>query len=256
MVQYYPSISPDHQEWILKQPVYFVASAPSRGKHVNISPKGLPASSLAILTPNKAAYLDATGSGNETISHLRENGRITIMFCSFGPAPRILRLFCTGNVVEYNDPAFRPWLSDMGLAEGYIVGVRAVITLDIFLVQTSCGYGVPRLALHTDAATGEVKPYLQDRETISEWGEKKSVKNELFKYQREWNAESLDGLPGMRTALEARGKSKAAITMSIALCKHRRILELVGTVFFTVFALWLAGSLKMPVFLLDRTASL
>ncbi|KAM5470172.1 hypothetical protein MauCBS54593_004056 [Microsporum audouinii] len=255
MVQFYPSVSSDHQEWMLNQPVFFVASAPSRGKHINISPKGLPSTSLAILSPNEAAYLDATGSGNETISHVRENGRITVMFCSFGPAPRILRLFCTGKVVEYNDPAFRSWLSKMNLAENYIVGVRAVITLDIFQVQTSCGFGVPRLALRTDAETGAVKPYLQDRETISEWGEKKLVKQELFRYQQEWNAESLDGLPGLRAAMLARGKSKIAVGLSITLYRYRRLVELVGAVFVTVLALWFAGCLKQPA-MLNSTASI
>ncbi|KAF3481459.1 pyridoxamine phosphate oxidase family protein [Arthroderma uncinatum] len=256
MVQYFPSISPDHQEWLLSQPVYFVASAPNRGKHINISPKGLPATSLAILGPNQVAYLDATGSGNETISHVRENGRVTVMFCSFGASPRIMRLFCTGSIVEYTDPAFRGWLSRMNLAKDYIRGVRAVIALDVFLVQTSCGYGVPRLALQTDAATGAVKPYLQDRETLVAWGEKKDGTKELLEAQCKWNLESLDGLPGLRTALQGTGKSNIAISLSIAANRYRRLLELAGAVFVTVLTLWLAGCLKMPPALLDRMASL
>lgn len=134
MVTFYESVSPEHHDWILEQPVFFVASAPSTGRHINLSPKGLPSSSFALLTPNEAAYVDATGSGNETISHLRENGRLTVMFCSFDAAPRILRLFCTAEVIEWNEPAFRPALSCMGLAEKCVEGARAVILLHIFKV--------------------------------------------------------------------------------------------------------------------------
>ncbi|EFR03723.1 pyridoxamine phosphate oxidase [Nannizzia gypsea CBS 118893] len=253
MVKFYPSIEPDHQEWMLKQPVFFVASAPSRGRHINISPKGLPSTSLAILSPNQAAYLDATGSGNETLSHVHENGRITVMFCSFEASPRILRLFCTGKVIEHDDPAFKGWLSKMGLADRYIVSARAVIALDIFQVQTSCGYGVPFLAVRTDAETGAVKPYLQDRDTLVDWGVKHAEKKQLAKYQNAWNAESLDGLPGLRAAMVARGQSHAAITLSMALCKYRRPVEIVSAVLFTVLALWLSGCLKQPA-LLGHTA--
>lgn len=134
MVKYYDSISPDLQEWIIAQPVFFVATAPSTGRHINLSPKGLPASSFAILSPNHTAYVDATGSGNETISHLRENARLTMMFCSFETAPRILRLFCTGHVVEWNEPSFKPWLSRMGMSNKTVEGARAVICLDVFKV--------------------------------------------------------------------------------------------------------------------------
>jgi hypothetical protein len=134
MVTYYDSVSPDHRDWILSQSVFFVASAPSTGRHINLSPKGLPSSSFALLTPNEAAYVDATGSGNETISHLRENGRLTVMLCSFDAAPRILRLFCTGEVIEWNEPAFLPALSRIGMAEKFVDGARAVILLHIFKV--------------------------------------------------------------------------------------------------------------------------
>lgn len=134
MVQYFESVSPARSSWILAQPVFFVASAPSVGKHVNVSPKGLPSSSLAILGPNEAAYVDATGSGNETISHVRENGRITVMFCSFDATPRILRLFCTGRVVEWNEVEFRVLVSRMRMVDKRVEGARAVIHLDIFKV--------------------------------------------------------------------------------------------------------------------------
>ncbi|EGD99678.1 pyridoxamine phosphate oxidase [Trichophyton tonsurans CBS 112818] len=248
MVKFYPSIEPDHREWMLNQPVFFVASAPSFGKHVNISPKGLPSTSLAILSPNQAAYVDATGSGNETLSHVRENGRITVMFCSFESSPRILRLFCTGTVIEFDDPAFKGWVGKMGVSDRYIPSARAVIALDIFQVQTSCGYGVPLLALRTDAETGTVTPYLQDRDTLVDWAEKKAEKKQLSKYMNAWNAESLDGLPGLRAAMIARGQSGAAVSLSIALCKYRRPLEIVSAVVMAVLALRLAGCLKQPAF--------
>lgn len=117
----------------LKQQVFFTASAPLAGKHVNISPKGLPSSTFSIFDPNHAAYVDATGSGNETISHLYENGRITIMFCSFASAPRIMRFFCWGKVIEWDQPEFEGLIGKMGKEK--ILGARAVILLDVFKVR-------------------------------------------------------------------------------------------------------------------------
>ena len=116
----------------LAQQIFFTASAPLTGKHVNISPKGLPSSTFSIFDPNHAAYVDATGSGSETISHVYENGRVTIMFCSFATSPRIMRFFCKGRVVEWDAPGFEGLLRKMG--KGRIEGARAVILLDIFTV--------------------------------------------------------------------------------------------------------------------------
>lgn len=132
MGRFYDDISPELREWALAQAVFFTASAPISGKHVNISPKGLPSSTLSILSPNQVAYVDATGSGNETISHIYENGRVTVMFCSFGTAPRILRFFCTGRVIELDDREFDSWLAKMG--DKNVQGARAVIVLDVFKV--------------------------------------------------------------------------------------------------------------------------
>ncbi|KAF9885867.1 hypothetical protein FE257_012245 [Aspergillus nanangensis] len=196
MPKFYTSISPDLRDWALRQSVFFVASAPLRGRHVNLSPKGLPDSSFAILGPNEAAYVDATGSGNETICHLRDNGRITVMFCSFETSPRILRFFCTGSVIEWNQSEFAPYLERMG--EKKVVGARAIIRLDVFKVQTSCGYGVPQLALTLDPETHKPTPYLKDRETLGHWANKKVESNQLREYQQQCNSRSLDGLPGLR----------------------------------------------------------
>ncbi|GIJ92085.1 hypothetical protein Asppvi_011060 [Aspergillus pseudoviridinutans] len=204
MPKFYTSISPELRDWALRQSVFFVASAPLRGKHVNLSPKGLPDASFAILGPNEAAYIDATGSGNETICHLRENGRITVLFCSFDAAPRILRLFCTGSVIEWNQPEFATYLERMGNKS--VIGARAIIQLDVYKVQTSCGYGVPQLALKPDPETHEPKPYLKDRETLGHFASKTVEKGQLRSYQQQWNANSLDGLPGLWSAIRDNGE--------------------------------------------------
>lgn len=153
MVQFWDSIPNDLRDWVhhplspalllkptdsdvsqaLNQQVFFTASAPLTGKHINISPKGLPSATFSIFDPNHAAYVDATGSGSETISHVYENGRITIMFCSFARSPRIMRFFCTGKVVEWDSPHFEGVLRRMGKVR--IEGARAVILLDVFKVR-------------------------------------------------------------------------------------------------------------------------
>jgi hypothetical protein len=133
MGKFYESIPDDLRDWALRQRVFFVASAPLRGRHVNLSPKGLPDSCLAILGSNQVAYVDSTGSGCETISHVRENGRVTVMFCSFDASPRILRLFCTGAIIEWNQPEFLGYSQRMGKPQ--TVGARAIIKLDVFKVS-------------------------------------------------------------------------------------------------------------------------
>ena len=137
MVKFYDKIETDLSEWAMNQQVFFVASAPIYGKHFNLSPKGLPSSSFSVLSPNLCAYVDATGSGVETISHIQENGRCTIMFCSFGVSPRIMRLFCTGRVVAWNEPGFEGWLRRMDGKS--LMGARAVIILDVFKVRQETG---------------------------------------------------------------------------------------------------------------------
>jgi hypothetical protein len=135
MPTFYDSIPVDLGEWALSQPLFFTASAPlhNPNSHVNISPKGLPSSTLTIISPNQVAYLDATGSGCETISHIYENGRVTLMFCSFGKAPRICRFFCRGRVVEWDSVEFGGWVERMGRG-GKVCGVRAVVVLDVWKV--------------------------------------------------------------------------------------------------------------------------
>ncbi|KAL8806074.1 MAG: hypothetical protein Q9182_001606, partial [Xanthomendoza sp. 2 TL-2023] len=230
MVQFWDSI-PDHlAEWALAQPLFFTASAPLTGSHINTSPKGLPSATFTIFSPNSAAYIDATGSGCETASHIHENGRVTIMFCSFETSPRILRFFCWGEVVEWNDKArFGEMVRKMGKTK-VVEGARAVVRLKVWKrlrgrkrkdvyddkneqVQTSCGFGVPYLSppTHDDIKAIErgekVSLGLKDRATMGHWASKQIEKNALRDYQKKMNAYSLDGLPGFRAALRDSGKS-------------------------------------------------
>ncbi|KAL8978378.1 MAG: hypothetical protein Q9205_006018 [Flavoplaca limonia] len=216
MVQYYESIPNHLAEWALKQPVFFTASAPLTGSHINVSPKGLPSATFTIFSPNSAAYIDATGSGCETVSHVYENGRVTIMFCSFEISPRIMRFFCWGKVVEWDDePRFGEMVTKMGKSK--VTGARAVIELQIWKtsgraqVQTSCGFGVPYLPSPTyddiKAIEAGEKKYLElrDRETMGHWASKQVEKGALRDYQKMNNAFSLDKLPGLRTAIRDAG---------------------------------------------------
>ncbi|PMB68727.1 hypothetical protein BM221_005308 [Beauveria bassiana] len=199
----YDALSDNLRDWALRQSVFFVASAPLRGRHINVSPKGLPESSLAVLGPNQVAYVDSMGSGCETICHVRENGRVTMLFCSFDKTPRILRLYCTGSVTESDRPEFHMWLQKMGDKE--LVGARAVIVLNIFKV--SCGFGVPLLALDPDPTLDEPKPCLLTRPRLEEFARYAVDRGQTLEHQQKWNSSSLDGLPGLHTALRAGGHS-------------------------------------------------
>ena len=133
----YPSIPPHLAEFALAQPIFFTGSAPTYGAHVNLSPKGLPAATFSIINPNLCAYIDSTGSGAETIAHIYENGRVTIMFCSFGLSPMIMRLFCKGKVVEWDQPEFAEWTRRMRKpidddGHGAFKGARAIIALEVW----------------------------------------------------------------------------------------------------------------------------
>jgi len=166
--------------WIAAQRMFFVATAP-RGDagHVNLSPKGLDA--FAILGPRSVAYLDLVGSGAETLAHLRENGRITFMFCAFEGLPRIVRLYGRGEAVEPGDPG---WESLAAHFPPY-ASTRAIIRAELSRIADSCGYGVP------------LYQYKSDRSQVGEWAERKGPEG-LRVYQLERNRESLDGLPALR----------------------------------------------------------
>lgn len=177
MAKLYPEIIDQLSEFMAAQSVFFVASAPlSPEGHVNLSPKGL--DTFRVLGPNRVAYLDLTGSGNETAAHLGENGRITFMFCAFEGRPRILRLFGRGHAVL---PGSDDW-ADLVETFPEMPGVRQIIVADIHRVHTSCGYGVPRLG----------PP--QERDQLTRWAERKGEEG-LAEYRREKNTSSIDGIP-------------------------------------------------------------
>ena len=133
----HPEISEELAAWVLHQPVFFVASAPSASGHINVSPKGL--DTFRVLGPMRVAYLDLTGSGAETIAHAQENGRITLMWCSFSDEMQIVRFYGQARVVSL-DEAGGNGLLDLFPA---LPGARCVIVIDVDRVSTSCGFGLP-----------------------------------------------------------------------------------------------------------------
>ncbi|MCU1354287.1 MAG: Pyridoxamine 5-phosphate oxidase [Acidimicrobiales bacterium] len=171
---------PDHlAEWMAEQPVFFVASAPlAPDGRVNISPKD--GAAFRVRDPNEVGYLDVTGSGAETIAHTRENGRLTIMFCSFGEKPLILRLYGQGSTVLPGDDS---WAAvSAGFPER--TGTRSVVRLAVERVATSCGYGVPFM------------DFVGARPTMAEWSGGKTD-DELADYRLAKNQVSIDGLPAL-----------------------------------------------------------
>jgi hypothetical protein len=177
------------RDWIARQPLFFVGTAPLAGDgHVNLSPKG-PIGSLRVLDDRTVAYLDVVGSGAETIAHLRENGRIVIMLCAFEGPPRILRLHGRGEVVTADDPRFAGLLERGGFEEPATPEARrAIVVVDVTRVADSCGYGVPLMS------------YEGQRPHMEAWAQKKlrvGGEEALRDYQRENNTQSLDGLPGV-----------------------------------------------------------
>jgi hypothetical protein len=177
MGKLHDSIKPAHKEFIEKQHIFFVSTAPlSANGRVNLSPKGLDC--FRVLSDHQVGYMDLISSGNETSAHTLENGRITIMFCSFEGAPNILRLYGKGFAVL---PGTAKWEEYAPLFTIY-PSTRQLIIADIDIVQTSCGFGVP---LYT---------YNGERDIHFEWAEKKGADG-LYEYVQQNNLKSLDGLP-------------------------------------------------------------
>lgn len=173
---FFEQLNEKHKAFIAEQQMFFTASAPREGGRVNLSPKGI--DGLRILDDRTVAYLDLTGSGNETAAHIRENGRLTIMLCSFAGAPLILRLYGAGRSVFPGDP---DWAELEALFPARD-GTRQIIVLDIDSVQTSCGFGVP------------LYEYAGQRDMLFEWADKKGPDG-IAKYHRDKNQVSIDGLP-------------------------------------------------------------
>jgi predicted pyridoxine 5'-phosphate oxidase superfamily flavin-nucleotide-binding protein len=179
MGKIYEELSEEHQQWIAEQPMFFVATASTASEsHVNVSPKGY--DTFRIFDPRSVGYLDLTGSGVETIAHIRENGRITIMFCGFTGRPRILRLYGTARVVRAGDEEFAERLA--GFEE--LSGTRSLILVDLEMVRSSCGFSVPEMTL------------VGERSTLKDWSEKKGPEG-IEAYWQKMNATSLDGLAGL-----------------------------------------------------------
>jgi hypothetical protein len=178
MAQQYRELTGPHVAFIGRQHIFFVASA-AACSHVNLSPRD--AASFRTLKPTRIAYLDRTGSGNETAAHIRAGGRLTIMFCAFEGPPMILRLYGRGHVHGRRTASFRDLLQQHFAGQAP-PGARQIVTLDIELVQTSCGYGVPRFE------------YCGDRDGLDRWAESKGEAG-IEAYWCEKNLTSLDGLP-------------------------------------------------------------
>ncbi len=169
----------DHCEFIARQPLFFVATAPAGDDgHVNVSPKGY--DTFRVLDDRTVAYLDLTGSGAETIAHIRDNGRVTIMFCSFDEKPLILRIFGQGEAILLDDPRYPALAAELPA----VAGARAIIRVTIDRVQTSCGYAVPHME------------FVAARPRLEEWAETKG-EDGLRDYWADKNQVSIDGLPAL-----------------------------------------------------------
>lgn len=175
MANFKDALTPELTRFIQRQPIFYTASATGSGR-INLSPKGM--DTFRVIDDRTVGYLDVTGSGNETAAHLKHDGRLTIMFCSFDEKPLILRLYGKGEAVQLDSP--RGLL--LRAAFGSLPGERQIILLTIESVQTSCGFAVPRMELI------EVRP------TLIEWAEKKGAQG-VATYRKEKNHTSIDGLP-------------------------------------------------------------
>lgn len=175
MAKFYPALTDELIAFIQAQHMFFTASAPTEGR-VNLSPKGI--DTFRCFSPNVVGYLDLTGSGNETAAHLHDNGRITIMFCSFSKKPLILRLYGTGRMIRCHDPEWGEWYAQFDP----VVGDRQIMRMDVETVQTSCGYGVPQFE------------FQQQRDTLITWAKNKGDEG-LHAYREQKNQQSIDGLP-------------------------------------------------------------
>lgn len=168
--------------FIGRQHVFFVGTAPdSPDEHLNVSPKGL--DTFRILGPRSVAYLDLTGSGIETVAHLRQNGRIAIMFCAFEGRPMILRLHGRGRVVEPGDPE---WDGLIARFPEY-PGVRSAVVVDVERIADSCGFAVPQYE------------YRGERSQLIDYAQKKGPEG-LERYRAQKNRASIDGIAGLRSA--------------------------------------------------------
>lgn len=173
------SISEELSRWLEDQRVFFVATSPlSAEGHVNVSPKG--GDSFRVLSPTEVAYQDYTGSGAETAAHVRENGRIVLMFCAFEGKPQIVRLHGRGSVLALDSDEYRAVAPRFPES----LGARAIIKIDITRCAYSCGYSIP------------LYEHQGPREVLDAWAAKKGAEG-LAEYRAEKNRRSIDGLPAL-----------------------------------------------------------
>lgn len=176
----YSELNDKLRELIAAQHMFFVATAPlAAEQHLNLSPKGLDA--FRVLDDKTVAYLDLVGSGIETVAHLRENGRIVILFCAFTGTAKILRLYGRGRVVEPQDAEWE----QLNRSFPSYTGARSIVVVDLERVAESCGWGVP------------LYEYVGQRTQLVEYADNKGPEK-LEEYKAKNNARSIDGLPGLR----------------------------------------------------------
>jgi len=178
MGKQFERIEPVHRAFIERQRIFFNASAATEGR-VNVSPRD--AAALRVLTDNSVVYLDRTGSGNETAAHLRLNRRLTLMFCAFEGPPLILRLYGQGRILPHHSPEYTALLAS-SFDNTEIPGARQMVLLEVDLVQTSCGMGVPLF------------DYVEERDQLTRWAESKGESG-LEEYRLQKNTRSIDGFP-------------------------------------------------------------
>lgn len=184
----YIEITDELGEWIARQPMFFVGTAPSGSYgHINLSPKGS-RDAFAILGPRTAAYIDMIGSGVETIAHLRDNGRIVLMFCAFAGPPKIVRLHGRGRVVLDSDAEFPELFAQFTPNQDVRSMARAIVVVDATRITDSCGYTVPEM------------DFVRERDQLFRYAETRDAKEGgdwRAEYKRAKNAASIDGLPGI-----------------------------------------------------------
>jgi len=201
----YDTIDDTMRQWLAKQPLFFVGTAPDDPDgHINVSPKG-GAGVFRVLGPNQVAYVDLVGSGVETVAHLQENGRIVVMFCAFAGPPKIVRLHGQGRGIPEDDPEFAALLPHFALDETQVPLARGIVVVDVTRISDSCGFGVPRMEL------------VAERDQLLRWSEQQHAKHgDAWKarYIAANNAHSIDGLPGYDPAAELIADEAQALSSS------------------------------------------
>lgn len=176
MAKFYTRLEEQLQNFIGEQKMFFTATAPEEGR-INLSPKGMD-TFRCLDEGTRVAYLDLTGSGNETAAHLSENGRMTVMFCSFSDSPLILRIYGRGRIVRPEDEEWATLRPHFPV----LPGERQIVLLEVESAQTSCGFAVPVYELK------------EERQMLAEWTLKKG-EGGIRDYRSEKNRVSIDGLP-------------------------------------------------------------